>query len=71
MKNTLAIVLLVLGLGIIIYGLVRKDEQQASIGIGNTELQVGKSDSAFSGYWIIGGLLAVAGVVMMATGRKA
>jgi hypothetical protein len=71
MKNTVAIILLVLGIGIILYGFIRKDDQQASIGIGNAEIQVGKSDSAFSGYFIVGGLMAVAGVVMMAAGRKA
>ncbi len=70
MKNTIATILLVLGLGIVIYGLVQKDDSQAEIGIGDAELQVGKSDSAFSGYFIIGGIMAVAGIVIMATGRK-
>ena len=70
MKNTLGTILLVVGIGILIYGFVRKDDSQAEIGIGNTEIQVGKSDSAFSGYFIIGGILALAGVVIMATGKR-
>lgn len=70
MKNTIATILLALGIGVVIYGLVRKDDQQASIGIGDAELEVGKSDSAFSSYFIIGGIMAVAGIVIMATGRK-
>ena len=70
MKNTIATILLILGIGIVIYGLVRKDDQQASIGIGDAELQLGKSDSAFSGYFIIGGVMAVAGLVILATGRR-
>jgi hypothetical protein len=70
MKNTIATILLVLGIGTVIYGLVRKDEQQASIGIGDAEIQVGKADSAFSGYFIIGGIMAVAGIVIMVAGKK-
>jgi hypothetical protein len=70
MKNTIAIIFLVLGLGIIILGLVRKDDQQAAIGIGDAEIQIGKSDSAFNSYWIFGGILAAAGLVIMVTGKK-
>ena len=70
MKNTLGTILLVIGIGIVIYGFVRKDDSQAEIGIGNAEIQVGKSDSAFSGYFIIGGIMALAGVVIMATGKR-
>ncbi len=70
MKNTIGIILLVLGLGLVIYGLAQKDDQQASIGIGDAELQVGKSDSAFNGYWIFGGVAVVAGIALMAAGKK-
>ena len=70
MKNTLGTILLVIGIGIVIYGFMRKDDSQAEIGIGNAEIQVGKSDSAFSGYFIIGGIMALAGVVIMATGKR-
>ena len=70
MKNTIAILLLVVGLGLVIYGVVSKEDQQADINIAGAELEVGKSDSAFSGYFIFGGLMAVAGVIMMAAGKR-
>lgn len=70
MKNTIAIILLVLGLGLVIYGLASKEDQQADINIAGAELEVGKSDRAFSGYFIVGGLMAVAGVIMMAAGKR-
>ncbi len=70
MKNTIATILLILGIGIVIYGLVQKDDSQASIGIGDAELQVGKSDSAFSGYFIVGGIMALAGLVIMVSGKR-
>ena len=69
-KSTPAIVLLVIGLLIIGYGLMRKDEGQATVDLGKTELTLGKSDSAFNGYFILGGLVAVAGVVMLLVKNK-
>jgi hypothetical protein len=70
MKRGIAILLLVIGCAVIIYGLSEKDEGQASIDLGKTEIDVGKKDSAFSPYFIIGGIAAVAGIVLLATGTK-
>lgn len=70
MRNALPIILLVLGLAIVGYGLVQKDEKQASIGIGDAEVQLGKKDSFFSPYFIVGGIAAIAGIVMMVSARK-
>lgn len=71
MRNALPAILLVVGLAIIGYGLVQKDDQQTSIGIGDAEIQLGKKNSFFSPYFIIGGIVAAAGFVIMLTGRKA
>lgn len=70
MKRGLAIILLVIGCGVIIYGLSEKDKGQASIDLGKSEINIGKKDSAFSPYFIVGGIAAIAGVVMLAVGRK-
>ena len=69
-KSTPAIVLLVIGLLIIGYGLMRKDEGQATVDLGKTELTLGKSDSAFNGYFIVGSIVAVAGLVLMLAKKK-
>ena len=71
MRKALPIILLIAGLAIIGYGLVQKDDQQASIELGDAEIQLGKKDSAFSPYFIIGGIAAVAGLVILFTGKKA
>lgn len=70
MKNALPIVLLVVGLAIIGYGLMEKDEGQATIDLGKTEIDIGKKDSAFSPYFIVGGIAAVAGLALLATAKK-
>jgi hypothetical protein len=70
MRRGIATVLLVLGLAIVTCGLMKKDDQQATIDLGRTEVDIGKSDSAFNSYFIFGGLAAVVGLVMLATGRK-
>ena len=70
MRRTLGIVLLVAGLVLVALGFSRKDESQATIDLGKTEIDIGKSDSAFSGYFIFGGVLALAGVIALAAGRK-
>jgi hypothetical protein len=70
MRRSLPFILLVAGLLIIGLGYSRKDKGQATIDLGKTEIDIGKPDSAFSGYFILGGLLAIAGVVLLATGRK-
>ena len=64
-KNTPAILLLVLGLLLIGYGLMKKDDGQATLDLGKTELTLGKSDSAFNGYFIAGGIAAVAGLLFL------
>jgi hypothetical protein len=71
MRNALPTILLVVGLAIIGYGLVQKDDKQTSIELGDAEIQLGKKDSFFSPYFIIGGIVAAAGLVIMLTGRKA
>ena len=70
MKRGLAIILLVIGLGVIVYGLSEKDKGQASIDLGKTEINVGKKDSVFSPYFIVGGIAAIAGIVLLAAGGK-
>jgi len=70
MKKGLPIILLVIGLAVIGYGLVEKDKGQASIDLGKTEINIGKKDSVFSPYFIIGGIAAIAGLVLLVTGRK-
>ena len=70
MKKGLPIILLVAGLFVIGYGLMKKDEGQASIDLGKTEINIGKKDSAFSPYFIVGGILAIAGAALMFSGKK-
>ncbi|MBK6944506.1 MAG: hypothetical protein IPH21_07415 [Flavobacteriales bacterium] len=70
MKKGLPIILLVIGLAVIGYGLMEKDKGQASIDLGKTEINIGKKDSVFSPYFIIGGIAAIAGLVLLVTGRK-
>jgi len=70
MRNALPTILLVVGLAIVGYGLVQKDEKQASIELGDAEIQLGKKDSFFSPYFIIGGIAAIAGLVMLVSARK-
>jgi hypothetical protein len=71
MRSALPIILIVVGLAIVGYGLVQKDEKQASIELGDAEIELGKKDSFFSPYFIIGGIAAIAGIVIMVSGRKA
>ena len=66
MKRGLAIILLVIGCAVIIYGLSEKDKGQASIDLGKTEINIGKKDSVFSPYFIAGGIAAIAGIVLLA-----
>ncbi|MBX2981539.1 MAG: hypothetical protein WBB32_08740 [Flavobacteriales bacterium] len=70
MKRGLAIILLLIGCAVIIYGVSEKDKGQASIEIGKAEIDIGKKDSAFSPYFIVGGIAAIAGVVLLAAGGK-
>lgn len=70
MKRGLAIILLVIGCGVIVYGLSEKDKGQASIDLGKTEINIGKKDSAFSPYFIVGGIAAIAGIVLLVGGGK-
>lgn len=70
MNKALPTILLVLGLVIVGYGLMKKDDGQAEIDLGKTEITLGKSDSAFNGYFILGGVLAAAGLVMMLAKKR-
>ncbi len=69
-KNIPAILLLVLGLLVIGYGLMKKEDGQATVDLGKTEITLGKSDSAFNGYLIVGGIATVAGLVLLFIQRK-
>ncbi len=66
MKRGIAIILILVGAAVVIYGLSEKDKKQTSIKIGNTEIDIGKKDSAFSPYYLIGGVVAIAGLVLLA-----
>lgn len=70
MRKALPILLLVAGLATVGYGLLEKDDQQATIDLGRTEIQLGKKDSAFSPFFIAGGILAVVGLVLIVRGGK-
>lgn len=69
MKKLLPTALVILGLGIVSLGLMRKDDSQATIDLGKTEIDIGKKDSAFNGYYIVGGLVALVGAVLLVRGR--
>ena len=70
MNKGIAIILLLAGLAIIGYGLMRKDDSQAEIDLGKTEITLGKSDSAFNTYFIVGGIAAAAGLVLLVMKKK-
>ncbi len=70
MKKLIPTGVLILGLIIVGVGLMRKDDAQATIDLGKTEIDIGKQDSAFNGYFIIGGLVAVAGLIMLVRGKN-
>jgi len=70
MRNPIPIILLILGLLIAGYGLMKKNDSQATVDLGIAEIQVGKKDEAFMGYFILGGILAVAGIVLLMRGGK-
>ncbi|MBK9177474.1 MAG: DUF3185 domain-containing protein [Flavobacteriales bacterium] len=70
MRKALPILLLVAGLGIVGYGLMEKDDKQATIDLGRTEIQLGEKDSVFSPYFIVGGILAAVGLVLLLRGGK-
>lgn len=65
MNKSIPAMLLIIGLAIIGYGLMKKDDGQATIDLGKTELTLGKSDSAFNGYFIAGGIVAAVGLVLL------
>jgi hypothetical protein len=65
MRKALPIILLVAGIAIIGYGFLRKDDEQATIDLGRSEIQLGDKDSAFSVYFIGGGILAAIGLVLV------
>jgi hypothetical protein len=70
MRKALPLILLIAGLAIVGYGLKEKDAQQATIDLGNTEIQLGKKDSVFSPYFLLGGILAAAGLVLLLKGNR-
>ena len=70
MNKPLPLLLLLIGLAIIGYGLMKKDDGQAEIDLGRTGITLGERDSAFNGYFILGGVVAAAGVVLLAVKKK-
>ncbi len=70
MRKALPLILLIAGLAIVGYGLKEKDEQQATIDLGSTEIQLGRKDSVFSPYFLLGGILAAAGLVLLLKGNR-
>ena len=70
MRKTISILLLVGGLLTVAYGLMEKDDKQSTVDLGIAEVKVGEKDSAFSPYFIVGGIAAVAGLVLLVAGRK-
>lgn len=70
MRKALPTLLIIAGLVLVVLGFIRKDEGQAEIDLGRTEITLGKSDSAFSPYFIVGGLLALSGVVLVVSGSR-
>ncbi len=70
MNRALPIILLIAGLAILSYGLMMKDEGQAEIDLGKTEITLGKKDSAFNMYFIVGGIAAAAGLVLLLRKNK-
>ena len=70
MTKALPFLLLVAGFAIVGYGLKEKDESQATLDLGRTEIQLGEKDSVFSPYFLVGGGLALAGLVLLLKGRK-
>ncbi|MBK8340557.1 MAG: hypothetical protein IPK99_11460 [Flavobacteriales bacterium] len=70
MKKLIPTGVLILGLIIVGLGVMRKDDAQTTIDLGKTEIDIGKQDSVFSGYFIIGGLVAAVGLVLLGARRK-
>lgn len=70
MNKSLPALLLLVGLAIIGYGLLKKDDGQATVDLGKTEVTLGKSDSAFNGYFLAGGIVAAAGLVLLLAKKK-
>ena len=54
----------------IIHGLNGKDKGRTSIDLGKSEFDIGKKDSAFSPYFIVGGIAALVGIVLVAAGGR-
>lgn len=70
MNKSLPTVLLLIGLAVIGYGLMKKDDGQTKVDLGITKLTLGKSDSAFNGYFIGGGIVAAVGLVLLLAKKK-
>ncbi|MBK8498074.1 MAG: hypothetical protein IPL52_04475 [Flavobacteriales bacterium] len=70
MRKAVPILLLIAGLAIIGYGLMEQDDRQTTIELGSTEIQLGQKDSAFSPFYIAGGIFAAAGAVLLLRGNK-
>ena len=70
MRKAIPILLLIAGLAIIGYGLMEQDDQQTTIELGSTQIQLGEKDSAFSPYYLAGGILTAVGAVLLLRGTK-
>jgi len=70
MNKPLPLILMISGLAIIGYGLWKKDDGQAEIDLGRTEITLGKNGSALNMYFSVGGIAATAGLVLMLSTNK-
>lgn len=70
MNKSLPTLLLLIGLAVIGYGLMKKDDGQTKVDLGITKLTLGKGDSAFNGYFIGGGIVAAVGLVLLLAKKK-
>ena len=53
----------------IIHGLNGKDKGRTSIDLGKSEFDIGKKDSAFSPYFIVGGIAALINMIRITAAR--
>ena len=70
MNKSIPALLIIIGLLVIGYGLMKKDGGQAKRDLGKAEITLGQRDSAVNGYFIAGGMVAAAGLVLLLVKKK-